>query len=90
MTAHALAAQLDAGLGQLGERHRAEALGGVLQPGRVPGHPAGGGAEVEGLRRLVEVDRDRDQLGAALDPVRAAGGDEEVDQACPRRPRGPS
>ena len=53
----------------------------VLEPGRVPGHPAGGGAAVEDLRRLVEVDGDRDQLRLALDAVGATRRDEEVGQA---------
>ena len=41
---------------------------------------AGGGADVEGLRRLVEIDVDRQQLGAPLDPAQARSLDEEVDQ----------
>ena len=53
----------------------------VLEPGRVPRHPAGGGAAVEDLRRLVEVDRDRDELRLALDAVGAARRDEEVGKA---------
>jgi len=52
----------------------------VFEPGRVARHAAGGRAAVEGLGRLVEVDRDRDELRATLDTVRAAGGDEEVDE----------
>ena len=66
---------------QLGERRRAEPLEDVDEPGRRPGNAAGGGPDVERLHGLgVEMDRDRDQLGATLDAVVAGRGDEEVDQ----------
>ena len=53
----------------------------VLESGRVPRHPAGRGAAVEDLRRLVEVDGDRDQLCLPLCAIGAPSRDEEVGEA---------
>ena len=86
-----LAGEAHARLDQLGERHRAEAPQRLLEAGRRARDAAGGRADVERLHRLgVEVDRDRDQLGAALDPVLAGSGDEEVEQRRSRPRGGPS
>src|SRR6201999_449883 len=77
----ALAGEAGAGADQISQRRRAEALEHLNEPGRGAWDAAGGGPDVERLLDLgVEVDRDRDQLGPALDPVEAGSGNEEVDQ----------
>ena len=65
-----LPAELDPRFGEPAERHRSESTRDVFEAGRVARHAAGGRAAAEGLGRLVEVDRDRDELRAALDTVR--------------------
>ena len=68
-------------LDQPRQRHRPVALEHATRrrPG-FPGTPQEAAPTLKICGVLVEVDGDRHQLGAALDAVGAAGGDEEVDQ----------
>jgi hypothetical protein len=77
----ALPGELDRWLDQLGQRHRAEALQRLLEAGGGSGNPAGSRTYVERLHGLgIEVDRYRNKLGTALDPVATRRRDEEVEQ----------
>jgi len=76
----AVEGQIDRRPHQLRKWSGAETIEGMGEARRGARHAARGGADVECLRHLVEVDLDRNQLCAPLDPPQARRLDEEVDQ----------